>query len=285
MILTAVILGAGIGLCLGALGGGGSIITVPALIYLLDQPLSTAVTQSLVIVGISSATAMLAHATARRVRWGTGIILGGIGAAASLAGTALGRLIPADTAMIGFACLMIVVAAVLTVRTRTSARDRHQTRDRMLVTSGAPSDGDSPRPDPITSTIAVTTAHRLKTAAAIILTGILVGVLTGFFGVGGGFVIAPALVLILRYPMPIAVGTSLLVITLNSAAALTARVSQEALDWSIIAPVATAAIVGSVAGKYATQKISDKTLTRMFATMLIVVAIYVGARSLTLVPH
>lgn len=284
MILTATLLGVSIGLCLGALGGGGSIITVPALIYLLDQPLSTAVTQSLVIVGISSATAMLAHASGRRVRWWTGIILGGIGAAASLAGTALGRLIPADTAMIGFACLMIVVAAVLIGRTRARARDRHQTRERMLVTSGAPHEDRAATPAN-TSKTANTTVSPLRTAAALLLTGILVGVLTGFFGVGGGFVIAPALVLILRYPMPIAVGTSLLVITLNSAAALTARVSQEALDWSIIVPVATAAVVGSVAGRFATQKISDKTLTRMFAAMLIVVAVYVGARSLALVPH
>ncbi|MGV9870993.1 sulfite exporter TauE/SafE family protein [Rhodococcus koreensis] len=281
MIAISVALGACIGLCLGSLGGGGSIITVPVLVYLLHQPLQTAITQSLVIVGISSAAAMISHAREGRVRWRAGICLGAIGGGAAAAGTALGRLVSTTVTMAAFSALMVVVAVFLLVKSTTQTR-QPMPRTRTPMTVGAPTvpTGREPVPDLLTRT-----PGRAVTAVKVVFAGIIIGLLTGFFGVGGGFVIVPALALILGYSMPVSVGTSLLVITLNSMAALGARVTHEGLDWTIILPVTVAAVIGSIAGKYAAQHVSDSTLTRMFAAMLIAVAGYVAARSLGLLPH
>ena len=285
MILIAVILGVCIGLCLGALGGGGSIITVPALMYLLHQPLSMAITQSLVIVGISSVVAMAAHARERHVRWRTGVCLGAIGGAAAWAGTALGRLVTVDIAMATFACLMIVVAGSLLMRSPRAQKKEPQNKFHQSLAVGAHNGSPTTEVDVDALPLETASPSRLVIAIKILLAGILIGLLTGFFGVGGGFVIVPALVIILGYSMPVAVGTSLLVITVNSVVALTARAGHDVLDWSIVLPVTIAAIIGSIAGKYATQRVSEKTLTRVFAAMLLVVAVYVGARSLGLLPQ
>ncbi|MGV0742206.1 sulfite exporter TauE/SafE family protein [Mycolicibacterium sp. XJ870] len=268
----AVLLGLCIGLCLGALGGGGSIITVPALVYLLHQPLSGAITQSLVIVGISSATAAVVHARHGQVRWRAGLALGAVGGVAAWAGTALGHLVPADVAMAAFAGLMIVVAAALFYRSRN--RNRRPAAPRVLVGAGAPLPSETEPASPPThpSFVAV--------AVKVVVAGVLIGVLTGFFGVGGGFIIVPVLVAILGYSMPVAVGTSLLVITINAAVALLARAGHVALDWSVVLPVTIAAILGAIAGKYVTQRLSERLLTRSFAVALVAVAWYVGAKTL-----
>ncbi|WAM19382.1 sulfite exporter TauE/SafE family protein [Rhodococcus sp. JS3073] len=282
MIVISVALGACIGLCLGALGGGGSIITVPALVYLLHQPLQTAITQSLVIVGISSAVAMLAHARGGRVRWRAGICLGAVGGGAASAGTALGRLVSPAATLAAFSVLMMVVAISLLMRATTRSSAQHDSA-RTPVTVGAPTTTGAR--EEVTGSDDNRSPGRVVTAVKIVLTGTAIGLLTGFFGVGGGFVIVPALVLFLGYSMPVAVGTSLLVITLNSAFALGARVGEDSLDATIILPVAAAAIIGSIAGKYATQRVSEAALTRAFAALLVVVAGYVAARSLGLVPQ
>ena len=111
--------------------------------------------------------------------------------------------------------------------------------------------------------------------------GLVVGFLTGFLGVGGGFIIVPALVLALRYDMPTAVGTSLLVISLNSGVALLARGADGVFHWSVIVPFTLAAILGSLAGKRVADRISGASLTRSFAVLLLVVAAYVLLRALT----
>ena len=97
--------------------------------------------------------------------------------------------------------------------------------------------------------------------------------------------IVPVLVLALGFSMPTAVGTSLLVISLNSFAALIPRLGHDSLNWSLVLPLAGAAMVGALVGKQATRCISDAALTRVFAAILIAVAVYVGARSISLLPH
>ena len=113
------------------------------------------------------------------------------------------------------------------------------------------------------------------------LAGLAVGFLTGLLGVGGGFIIVPALVMVLGYPMPVAVGTSLLVIAINSAAALAARVGHQTFHWSIIVPFTLAAIVGSLAGRRVAERVRPDTLTRAFSALLIAIAVYVTVRSVT----
>jgi uncharacterized protein len=114
------------------------------------------------------------------------------------------------------------------------------------------------------------------------VTATVVGLLTGFFGVGGGFVLVPALVLALGFPMPTAVGTSLLVIAVNSATALTARLTHGTaeLDWALIATFTVAAVAGSLVGGRMAGSVDPRRLTIAFALLLVLVAAYTAARSL-----
>lgn len=292
LIVAAIVLGICIGVALGALGGGGSILTVPALVYVLGQPLQIAVTESLVIVGVTSLFAVISHARADQVRWCAGVALGAIGGVAAWAGTALGRLVQPNVALGAFAVLLLAVSISLVHRTMKPKSVKQPAQNLSVVHPGKlhkpPLVGASTAAKTATHTIdadrPIPRIHPYKTALKVLLAGITIGILTGFFGVGGGFVIVPVLVIALGYPMPIAVGTSLLVITLNSAVALTARTGHGALDWSIILPVTAAAIVGGLLGKILAQRISERTLTRAFAALLVAVSIYVGLRSSGLLP-
>lgn len=116
-------------------------------------------------------------------------------------------------------------------------------------------------------------------AARVVVAGLGIGFLTGFLGVGGGFVVVPVLVVLLHIPMPTAVGTSLLVISLNSAVALAARAGHDSFQWQVIAPFALAAVVGSLAGKRVADRLSAGALTFSFAVLLVVVAVYVAGRA------
>ncbi|GAB88596.1 sulfite exporter TauE/SafE family protein, partial [Gordonia rhizosphera] len=249
----------------------------------LDQPLSTAITQSLIIVGISSATGVLAHAREGRVRWRAGIALGVVGGVAAWAGTAIGRHVPSDATLTAFAVLMVVVATTLLVRTRSRTRPQPEKVPSLVPAGGDPVVTPDEDVEPVDDDIRM--VHPAKAALRIVVAGLGIGLLTGFFGVGGGFVIVPALILFLGYSMPVAVGTSLLVITINSAVALGSRIGDAPLDWSIIAPVAIAAIAGSFLGKRVAQRFSDTAMTRAFGVMLIVVAAYVAARSIGVLPN
>ncbi len=258
MIVAATLgLGLLIGLSLGALGGGGSILTVPALVYVIGQDARAATTSSLFIVGITSVIAALGHARSGRVRWGVGVAFGVTGIAAGFAGTAVNRLVDPDVLLLGFAAV-IVVAAV-----------------GMLANSGdeepSPQGGDTSRP---------ARRRTLVRIGRIGGAGLLVGFMTGFFGVGGGFVIVPALTLALGMSMPLAVGTSLVVISINSAGALLARAGTADFDWAVILPFTLAAIAGSLGGKKVADRVSERTLTRAFAVLLLGVAVHSATTSL-----
>ena len=267
MSLLAVPLGLLIGVALGALGGGGSILTVPALVYVLGQDPRTATTSSLLIVGITALIALLPHARAGRVRFVQGLLFGALGTAGSFAGSALSAHVPAQVLLTGFAALMLLVATLMLRRA-----------------SGAGSAGSGGLTDltiePMLTLRPLTCA--CPRVAKVLATASAVGLLTGFFGVGGGFALVPALVLALGYPMPVAVGTSLLVIAVNSATALAARIGtgDNHLDWAVTATFTAAAIVGSLIGGRITSRANPRHLTRAFAALLILVAVYTAARSL-----
>jgi uncharacterized protein len=300
--LLAIAIPAGllIGLSLGALGGGGSILTVPVLVYLLHQPPHAATAGSLLIVGITAAAGMIAHHRAGRVRLGPGIAFGVLGVAGAYGGTRLSAGIRPDLLLSLFAALMLVAAAAM-------LRRRRQTAGQQVPATGSPhAPQEAPGPDgpgvpssrggPATATLdrqastvqtpprsrprpARTAAVRrgLKIAAAA--TG--VGLLTGFFGVGGGFVIVPALVLALGFEMPVAVGTSLLVIAVNSAAALAARLGSHVhLDWPLLGVFIAAALAGTLAGNRVASRVDAARLTAAFTVLLIAVAAYSLSRSL-----
>ncbi|WP_018639949.1 sulfite exporter TauE/SafE family protein [Parafrankia elaeagni] len=247
-MIAALGLGAAIGILLGLLGGGGSILAVPALIYGAGLSVTAAVPTSLLVVGISSAAALLPRLRTRQIRWRIAAIVGTAGALAAFGGAALNRLLDPRLVLIGLAVLMVAAAL------------------RMLRGDGE-TGGDCARPDG-----GVNWRGCLPKAIG---TGIAVGFLTGLFGVGGGFLLIPALVLLLGLPMPAAIGTSLVIIVINSAAGFAAHAGDTTLDYRIAAAFTAAAVLGSLAaGRFATHVPADR-LRRSFAYLVLAVAAFV----------
>ncbi|MCD9880768.1 sulfite exporter TauE/SafE family protein [Streptomyces guryensis] len=239
VLLLALLSGAVIGVALGALGGGGSVLAVPALIYLLGFTPVAATTASLVIVAVTTAAALPAHARDGHVRWRTGLLFAAAGIGPAMLGGLVAARLPAAVLTAAFA-LVALVAAV-----------------RML------------RPRPGSPDAAVRAVRPGRAAAA----GAGLGAVTGVLGVGGGFLAVPALVGVLGLRMRAAVGTSLLVITLNSVAALALRAgTADGLDWAVIGPFAGAAVLGAWDGKRLATKVSGQALQRIFALVLLGVA-------------
>lgn len=258
MIVAATLgLGLLIGLSLGALGGGGSILTVPALVYVVGQDARAATTSSLFIVGITSVIAALGHARSGRVRWGVGVVFGVTGIAAGFAGTAVNQLVDPDVLLLAFAAVIVVAAVGMLANSRG---EEHALQE-----------GHAPPPERRWSPGRI---------GRIVGAGLLVGFMTGFFGVGGGFVIVPALTLALGMSMPQAVATSLVVISINSAGALLARAGTAHFDWAVIIPFTLAAVAGSLGGKVVADRASGTALTRAFAVLLIAVGVYTATSSL-----
>ncbi|WP_329564972.1 sulfite exporter TauE/SafE family protein [Streptomyces sp. NBC_01361] len=237
-LVLALLAGALVGLALGSLGAGGSILTVPALIYLLGFSPAEATTASLIIVIVTSLTALLAHARAGTVRWRAGMLFAAAGLLPAAAAGLLSAHVPAAVLTLAFAALA-VLAGLRMLRRRTPPE-------------GATATASAPR----------------ATGA-----GAALGAVTGFLGVGGGFLAVPALVAALAVPMSAAVGTSLLVIIANALVALAARASTEvSLDWALILPFIATAVLGAWDGKRLAAKVRPAILQRAFGTLLLTMA-------------
>ncbi len=290
-ILIALGLGLIIGGFLGALGGGGAILTVPALVYLLGQSARDATTSSLIIVGAAAVTGMIGYARCGHVRWRLGLMFGVAGTAAAYAGTALNRQVNQHYLLISFAVVMGLAAAGLLLRARTekpvpaavsvggsiSSVDLDARAEAgTVITRPIP-----PAVDPATHSAEFGDGSRWNAAAKILIAGLGVGFMTGFFGVGGGFVIVPVLVLLFNLSMPVAAATSLLIIAINSAASLVARAGTAHFHWSIIVPFTIAAMAASLGGKTIAGKLPEKVLTRIFAGMLIAIGFFVAIQNIS----
>ncbi|MFF0311891.1 sulfite exporter TauE/SafE family protein [Streptosporangium sp. NPDC004379] len=249
---TALGLGAAIGVLLGLLGGGGSILAVPALVYGVGLPLSSAVPASLLVVGISSVTAVLPRVRAHQVRWRIAAVFGGAGAVAAFGGAALNRLLPPQAVLIGFAALMMLAGW------RMLAGEASTGGACELPGGGVNWRGCLPK---------------------AIGAGTAVGVLTGLFGVGGGFLVIPALVLGLGLPMTAAVGTSLLIVVVNSAAGFAAHAGEPALDYGVIVSFTAAAVAGSLTAARLGRRLDPVRLRRWFAYLVFAVAAFVAAQA------
>ncbi len=254
--LLASPLGLVVGLALGALGGGGSILAVPALVYVAGQSPQAATTTSLVVVSLVSAGGLVDHWRSGRVRPLPGALFGLAGVAASVLGSRLNAAADPDVLLLAFAALMLVAAVLMRRRTAAEGED------------------EDAAADPSTSGIDGGTVLR------VLATGSGVGLLTGLFGVGGGFVIVPALVLALGFPMPAAVGTSLLVIIINAVAALATRLGAGGIEWAVAVPFTLAGLVGVWLGGRVADRVPARRLTRWFALLLIAVALYTGGDAL-----
>ena len=268
--LLASPLGFLIGLSLGALGGGGSILAVPALVYAAGQDPKAATTTSLVLVTFTALIGMIPHWRAGRVRFGAGAIFGLAGVGGSLLGSHWNEAVDPDVLLLAFSALMLVAAYAMWRRLDRSAPVSPPPRS--VGAAAAPDVDAAGTPD--------ATRFDATTAVKVIVAGSFVGLLTGFFGVGGGFVIVPALVLALGFTMPEAVGTSLLVIAVNSTVALTTRLPGGSIEWAVIAPFTIASLIGVFVGSRLASTRDPSFLQKWFIAFLVVIALYTAASSL-----
>ena len=266
LVVVAVLAGALIGLSLGALGGGGSILAVPVLLALGESP-AQATTGSLVVVGITSLAGTVTARRAGNVLLARGVAFGTVAIAGAVAGARASAAVPEPVLLAAFAGLMVVVAGLMLSRQVRSSRG---------TTAG--SHVERARLDDPIITFSPTFMCQCPRALKVLVTATAVGLLTGFLGVGGGFLVVPALTLALALPMRYAAGTSLVVITITSAAALATRAGTGiAPDWWIVALLTLTAVVGSVAGARLAARTDTRRLSAAFTGLVLVVAALTAA--------
>ncbi|NJN76327.1 MAG: sulfite exporter TauE/SafE family protein [Synechococcaceae cyanobacterium RL_1_2] len=244
-----------IGVSLGLLGGGGSVLALPVLVYVMDIDPKSAIAMTLIIVGIVSLLGTVPHARKGNVNLKTAVVFG----SATMVGAYLGARIatlPFVTSgfqMILFGLAMLSAAVLMIYRTTQTKAEPNQELDQ--VTYIKPT---------------------CKYCWLWLMTeGLGVGVLTGLVGVGGGFAIVPALVLLGKIPMKQAIGTSLLIIACNSIAGLLGYLGHVVIDWQITVGFTFLAAVGTILGSYLTQFVSTQQLQKAFGYFLLIVASFV----------
>lgn len=247
MTLLATAAALAMGFTLGLLGGGGSILAVPILVYLLGVDPKAAIATSLLVVGSTAAAALLNHARAGNVAWRTGLIFGVFAMAGAFGGGAMARFIPGAVLLALFAGLMLVTAvAMLRSRTRELAP-----RDAAEL--------------PV-----------LKVA----LEGVVVGGVTGLVGAGGGFLVVPALVLLGGLSMKRAIGTSLMVIAMKSFAGFTGYMAHVDADYRLALSFTALALLGSLFGSTAARHIEAAKLRKGFAYFVLVMGVVILVQEL-----
>ena len=270
VVVTAVAAGALIGLSLGALGGGGSIMAVPVLVYLLGQSPAQATTGSLVVVGATSLIAAVAAHRAGNVLLGRGLVFGLVAIGGAAAGAKASVHVPEDILLAAFAALMLLVGGLMAWR-----QLHHHRGHRDAGHLHAPT-----LDDPII-TFSPAFACQCPRAIKVLITATAVGLLTGFLGVGGGFLVVPALLLALALPMEYAAGTSLLVITITSISALAVRTGTGASpDWGSVLALTAASGVAAVAGAHLADRVDTNRLQGAFTVLVLGVAVYTATQAL-----
>ncbi len=237
-VLVDVLLGFVIGLTLGLLGGGGSILTVPALVYIVGVNPQAAITASLVIVGMNSAMGAMMHRRQGTLNWKVALAFGGSGMIVAYLSAGLSKLVSSHMLMVLFALLMLVVGSLMIFRKTPAEEDQRRRGWLVTVASGAG-----------------------------------VGLLTGFLGVGGGFLIVPALVMLVGLPMRQAVGTSLVIIAMNSLAGFLGHLNGPPIDWTVIALFVVAGFAGALVGVRLVKRVNPATLRSAFGIFVIGLAL------------
>lgn len=233
-----------IGVSLGFFGGGGSILTVPLLVYVFGLDPKQAIASSLLIVGTASISGAYQHWRAGNVELRTGLIFGAAGMAGAYVGARAGAYVDGTLLLLLFAAMMVSTSLAMWRGRRAPSRS----------TSGE------------------------RATGRLLAQGFGVGLFTGLIGAGGGFLIVPALALWAGLSMPAAVGTSLVIIVLNTLAGFAGYVSHIHVDFSLVGAVATAAIAGSFAGSRLADRIDPASLRRAFAGFVLVMAVFIFAR-------
>ena len=262
-VLLTVTAGMLIGLSLGALGGGGSILTVPVLVYLLGQSAAAATTGSLVVVAVTSLTSAVIARRAGHVMLGRGLAFGLTATAGAAVGAVASSRVPDAVLLATFAGLMLVVAALMIIRQvrRRGGESAHTGFDEPIITFQPAFLCNCPR------------------AVKIAVTATAAGLLTGLLGVGGGFLVVPALTLALGLPIAYAAGTSLIVIAVTSVVALAVRAGAGVSpDWAVVLTLTAASVTGGVVGARLAPRVNAATLSAAFTVLVLCVAVYTTAR-------
>ncbi|QFY41782.1 sulfite exporter TauE/SafE family protein [Candidatus Methylospira mobilis] len=241
----------GIGFLLGLLGGGGSILTVPMLVYLFDVPPKSAVLTSFTVVGVSSMVAVIKYATRKRVCWKNGLFFGLSGMCGSFLGGKVGAVLPDRVLMTLFGVLALATGIVMLVKGGTA---RNGTEENLPC---------PPR-----------TAY-----ARVLFDGFWVGVITGMVGVGAGFLIVPVLTMLVGLPMPAAIGTSLMVLTMNALAGFAGHFAPENLNLELMLTVSAATLIGSGLGAQFSAHVGGAMLRRLFGVFIVGVSGYILYRT------
>lgn len=250
MFLIGLALSILIGVSLGFFGGGGSILTVPLLVYVFGLEPKPAIASSLLIVGIASISGTIQHARAGHVRPREAALFGVAGMAGAYAGGRASAFLDGGLLLLLFAAMMIITAAAMWNKDAEPHRAAPE-----------PSAGGG-----------------LQAPGRLVAQGLAVGAFTGLIGAGGGFLIVPALALWAGLPMPAAIGTSLLIIVLKSATAFAGTLSHVRVDYTLVAAVSVAAIAGSFLGSALSARVAPADLRRAFAAFVMVMGTLILVR-------
>ena len=248
-LILGLVLSALIGLSLGLIGGGGSIITVPVLVYVLGVDVHDAVGMSLAVVGATSLIGSYLHYRRGTVQLKIGLIFGAAGVVGALLGSPLTKLLSPSALMMIFATLMLVVAALM-LRRKSKA-----------------------------GSVEIEVATQALSVWKALLAGFGVGVLTGFLGVGGGFLIVPALIMFGGLGIKDAIGTSLFVIFLNCVSGLVGHAGQDNFDWYLTALVTVLAMTGTILGTLLSHRVAANKLQKGFAVFVLMVAVFLMVKN------
>jgi uncharacterized membrane protein YfcA len=239
--------GAAIGGALGLTGTGGSILAVPALVYLVGEDVHTAIGTSLAIVGGIALEGVFQQRES--VQWKSGLLLGVCGIAGSIPGSLLTPYFSSATLLLLFSGIMIVASISML---RSGGSDARRETDAPLW--------------------------------AVFFAGLGIGFLTGFIGVGGGFLIVPAMVFAFRCSMQVAIATSLLVIALNSFFGLATRFATVSIEWVVVGAFVVGGLGASIVASKLVHRLDQRHLKRIFAVFILIVGIFIAASATGLIP-
>lgn len=244
MMVLGALLALLVGVVLGMLGGGGAILTLPMLVYVLDVDAKPAIATSLFVVGATSVMGTLMHARAGAVKWKIGLTFGAAAMVGAFAGGRAAHFVAGKVLLVGFAVLMVATA--------------------IAMLRGRQAEGRAHPP----------------ALGRVLLLGAGVGLLSGLVGAGGGFLIVPALTLFGGLALREAIGTSLFVITLQSFAGFAGHIGTVDLDWPLVLIIAAATVAGAVGGAIAGKRVGAASLRRLFAWLVLAMGIFMFSREL-----
>ena len=251
----ALVLGLAVGVVLGLLGGGGSLLAVPIFLYVFHQPPDSAIAMSFPVVGTSAFAGFLTHWKQGNVNLRIALPYGACAVTSAFLVAQRAHHLPESFRLGVFAVFALTAALVM-------LRDSFRTRNQAAVPQAeAPVDVRPP-----------------SFSALLVLEALAVGALTALIGAGGGFVIVPALVYLARVPIKQAVGSSLLIIALNSLSSFLGNVGQVAIDWSLVAEFTAVATVGAILGTRLSRRVPQYRIKQAFAGLILALGAYLILR-------